>query len=290
MERHNIYIMAVSLFATQMLFMGTLQASSENRPAIHIKHRIDNATVRNGLKNLWKLCVIEKEMLQKTKRSGHPAWPIMEKSLKEDRPDYDVDADLATNKPWEQYGIEFEDEYFYQDMYALYDENTKYEIAKDGRCSITSKLYKSAKLDNGEFIYRVDIDKGRAVKRRSPKADILENNKLIHSQAHEQAMVEIASKIGPINGALPQDAGSERIIGNHQCNYKSFGHGSMLCYWSEMSQYPSVVSRPIILKSKISVLNSMNIKQAIVFEVTKKLDRSIFEPKPEFKIVDRSRF
>lgn len=290
MKLNRILIIESLILMGFMLSMISLQVNANDKPAIYIKHRIDNATVRKGLQSLWKLCVIEKEMFQKHKNNNHPAWPVIAASLKKDRPDYDVDVPLAEIKKWSQYGIQFEEEYFYQDMYAIYKTSNKYKVSEDGRCSILIEKNQSANLDNGKFRYDVNIDKGNVVKFRSQVVILKENDKLIQSQEYEQAMVATASMLGSPKGALPQNVGSERVLGRHQCDYISFGNnsGSKLCYWSKMNTYPSIAERPIILKSKIRLGKVTNVKQAIVFEVKKKFRKTIFEPKTNLKIIDRS--
>ncbi len=287
----------MKISTSSVLVIGALSIigyvyAEQPKPAIHIKHKLDNVHVRNMLKISWDICANEKKMYQDAKKSGHLTWPIMEEELKENRPDYDVDAALDTPTDWKRFANETEQEYFFNDKYASYKQSSKYTISKDGRCSVLVEPKHSATLDNGQFRYLVNVSNGTAVKYKSGVVSIRENDKLLRSQENEAALVAAANKLGmPANKSVIT-VGSERILGNHTCDYKVIKEGqrSKICYWTKMNHYPSVLERPIILKSIIYVGNDKNVKQAEIFKVTSKIDDSIFVPKSDFKIKDRTKY
>jgi len=270
---------------------GYLHAD-QSGPAIYIKHKIDNASVRKMLKFRWKLCADEKKMLQTAKNSNIITYPIMEQALKDDRPDYDIDAVLDTPTNWNIYGIESEREYFLNDKYASYKELTAYSLSEDGRCSIISKIKKSAVIDDGKFRYLLNFPKKVAVKFRSGVVIFQENNKRLGSQENETALLAITEKLSVGDMTLPASTGSEKVVGSYRCDYKAISSQSRskICYWDRMNYYPSVMNRPVILKSITFIGNDKNIKQAEIFEVNKKIDTGKFAPNPEFKIDDRSNY
>lgn len=270
---------------------GYLNAD-QSGPAIYIKHKIDNVSVRKMLKFKWQLCADEKKMFKAAKDSNVITYPIMEQALKDDRPEYDIDADLDTPTNWKIYGIESEHEYFLNDKYASYKEFTAYSLSEDGRCSIISKTKKSAVIDDGKFRYLLNFPKKQAVKFRSGVVIFQENNKRLRSQKNEAALLAITEKLSVVDTTLPASSGSETVVGNYRCDYKSVSSQtrSKICYWDRLNYYPSVMNRPVILRSITFIGDDKNSKQAEIFEVNKNIDTSKFVPNPEFRIVDRSNY
>ena len=283
-------VLKISVFIIIALLGNGYVYAEQSSPAIHIESRIDNATLRTLLKNMWKLCVQEKEMLKTAKHSNNPVWPIMMEALKEERPDYDIDAGLYTPTDWSQFAVDSDREYFFNDKYAIYKKRITYTLSKDGQCRILSTTKKTATLDDGRFRYLVNITKGTAVKFQSGVVTIRENDKLLRSQENEATLLTVVDQLAVPTKKLPATIGSERVVGNYSCDYKVLfvGDQSKICYWDRMNYYPSVLNRPVILKSITVLGNEKNIKQAEVFEVTKEIVGSIFVPGPDIKVEDRT--
>lgn len=294
MNRNYIIMIALILgvFSSSMCV-----AAEQNLPAIHMKLKLDNASLREMVKARRVLCTNEKDIFLKAKRSGSSAWPAMEKSVKKKRPNYNVEAKIADEPDWDNVAVDFEDEYFYGEMYASYTEKAKYTMSNDGRCKVIESRSKTAELDDGKYRYFVDMKKGAATKYISEAASRKQTDALLSREVSKnpQTFEALKKAFIDLGGSkikdTMKDAGSEKIVDNQSCTYKSVVNNSKnkLCYWTVMSHYPTILERPIILKSIVSIGKTTNVKQAVSFNLIKALKRDLFSPPGEFKIEDRTR-
>jgi len=270
--------------------MGYVYAEPAKPATIQIKHTIDNATVRSMLKVRWKQCKQKKEIYQKTRDSNPSLWPTLEKRIRKRSSNYNLDAALAPVPKWDQIALEEESEYFNGDHYALYKNKMDYKLSTDGRCSIISTERSSAELDDGKFRYLINITKGTGVKYPSEVITFKKSSKQISTESAKLAL-KVMTEQGELTRLnAPKIIGSD-VIASQKCDYHDFSTNgsSKLCYWHKMNHYPSIASRPIILKSIISIGKDTNIKQANMFIIGKHIDGKIFKPMAEINIVDRRR-
>ena len=277
-------------------FLGICVADEHYLPAIHMKLKSDNASLREIVKARRTLCINEKDVFQKAKQSGSPAWPAMEKSLRKKRPNYNVDATTATEPDWNNVAIDVKDEYFYGEMYAVYKVTEKYRMSKDGRCKVIETKSRKAKLDDGKFRYNVNFSKGRATKYVSEATSRKQTDAMLKQEVgkNPQSFAVLRKTLfnqntGEIN-VVVNDNASEKIVNNQSCAYKSINNvDTGLCYWTVMNEYPSTLERPIILKSIVKFGKTINVTQAVSFKLSKSLKRELFSPPSKIKIEDRSR-
>jgi len=294
MRRNYMVVMAgiVSIFG-----VNVSMAAEQVVPAIHIKHTIDNASLREMIQARRNLCIQEKDVLLNVKKSGSAAWPAMIAAMKKKKPNYDVDAKTAAEPDWTKVAVDSEEEYFYGEMYASRKEKTKYKMSEDGKCEVIETRLKSENLDDGKFRYFVDLTRGKATKYMSKAASQKQSDEILQREFGKNPQVSEAMQsafakadISALNDAV-KEAGSEKVTDNQTCNYKILANDAKtrLCYWSVMSYYPSTLERPIILKSIISFGQTSNTKQAVSFKLSKSFKRDVFSPPDSIKIEDRTK-
>lgn len=294
MKRHFVLMVTLML---GVFYSNVCVADEPILPAIHMKLKSDNVFLREMVKIRRTLCTNEKDIFLKAKQSGSPAWPAMEKSLKKKRPNYNVEAKIAAEPDWDNVAVDIEDEYFYGEMYARYIEKVKYTISKDGQCKLIESRTKTAKLDDGKFRYFVDIKKGVATKYISEAVSRKQADAMLSREvsANPQTVEALQKAFTDLDGSKiidpVKDAGSEKIVDNQSCTYKSMMKNTTnkLCYWTVMNNYPSILERPIILKSIVNFGKTTNVKQAVSFELSKSFKRHLFSPPDNFNIKDRTR-
>jgi hypothetical protein len=227
-----------------------------NPPSIHIRHQLVNVSALNMLKSAREMCQLKGK--------------------------YGVPVD--TGQPdWTKMYIETDDEYFEGIKYAIYKKSARYTVNKD--CSIKIVPSYSADIDDGTTRFLIDLEKGTSTTRPS----------VVVTRKKAEASMQGFAKTHPIEaGEIPEalgidqasqslqstSAGSDTVQGV-KCDYRSTAQirDAKVCYWSESHVYPGPLARPIILKSVVTVGQQDNVKQAILFEVGKPLDRTVFSPK-----------
>ena len=273
--------------------LPVMVCSADEIPTLQIKYQIDNEFLRSMVQLSWKQCIKEKEIYQKAKQRNPDAWLKMEQSIKKQWPNYNVDAELAPEPKWSLLAIDTEEEYFAAEKYAKYERNNKYVVSEDGRCEVHEQTQTRANLDNGKFEYIVDLTKKSGIKRVSPVSFRKSVDNSMKQQFGKDTMGEkAANKIVSENHLEKAmvDAGSEKVVDNQTCNYRAPAGSSntRLCYWSEMSHYPSSMQRPIILKSVIQTGNTTSTKIATSFIRNKEIDEAVFYPDKNINLQDRT--
>lgn len=280
-------------FILLTVYLPVLVCAADEAPALQIKYEIDNEFLRSMVQLAWKQCVKEKEIYINAKQKNPDAWLKMEQSIKKQWPNYDVDAELAPEPKWSLIAIDTEEEYFSAEKYAKYERNNKYVVSEDGRCEVTEQTQTKANLDNGKFEYIVNITKGSGIKRVSPVSFRKSIDDEMKKQFAKDTMGEkTANKIVSESNLEKTmvDAGSEKVVDNQICNYRAPAGTSntKLCYWSEMSHYPSSMQRPIILKSVIQTGNTTSTKIATSFIKDKAIDEAVFHPDKTISLLDKT--
>jgi len=288
-----MYKHLLALVPSLFLFIPVFVHAADEAPSLHIKYEIDNEFLRDMVKLSWQQCVKEKEIYQDAKLKHPDSWQKMEKSIKKKWTDYNVDAELAPEPKWALIAVDSEEEYFAAEKYAKYERNNKYVVSQDGRCKVNEQTQTRASLDNGSYEYILDLSKGSGIKRRSPAMFRKSMDAKTRKQFMESAMVtEAAGKIVTENDLdkAMVDRGTETVVDNQQCFYRAPAGSdrTKLCYWSKMSHYPSVMQRPIILKSVIKTGKTTSTKVATSFSMNKKFDDAVFQPARDIKLQDRT--
>ena len=274
-----------------LVFIGSSFAV-ESPPNLHIKYQVDNAFERNMVKLHWEQCVKEKETYLIARQKTPSVWPQMEQALKKKQPDYNIDAELAPEPKWTLIAVDTEEEYFSADRYAKYIKSNKYSVSKDGRCEVQSQQKHTAELDDGQFEYILDLSKATGIKRSSPAILRRQTDRTVKQSFPAQPIPgTVSTKIVKENdlSKTMTDGGTETIIDGQTCQYHIPAGASKtkICYWSEMSHYPSVMERPIILKSVIKLGKATNTRLATSFSRNRPIPDSVFHSDKSIKLVTR---
>jgi len=261
-------------------------------PNLHIKYQVDKELERNMVKLSWEQCVNEKQSYLAARNTTPNVWPQMERAIKKKQPHYSLDAQLAPEPKWSLIAVDTEEEYFSADKYARYVKSSKYTISKDGRCEVQSQQKHIAELDDGQFQYILNLSKATGVKRTSPAVMRRQTDRAVKRSFANQPIPGTASnKIVKENdlSKTMTDGGIESITDGQSCqNRKPAGASkSTLCYWTQMPHYPSIMERPIILKSVVKLGKATNTRIATSFSKKLSIPDSVFRPDNSVKLVTR---
>lgn len=108
---------------------------------------------------------------------------------------------------------------------------------------------------------------------------------------------EDAKQIGKAFGLKEQPGSRGRVIPSGKDeNYvldqlcdivESTSTGGRIWYWKKMHYYPSVMKRPIVLKSEQKIGQKLVTEEAVRFEVRERFDENLFKPPPRIEIIRR---
>jgi len=267
----------------------SLAFAEEPPPNLHIRYQVDKEFERNMIKLNWEQCVNEKNSYLIARKKTPSVWPQMEKAIKKKQPDYNFDAQLAPEPKWSLIAVDTEEEYFSAEKYAKYTTSNKYSVSKDGRCEVISQQKHTAELDDGQFEYILDLSKATGIKRTSPAIIRKQTDRATKQSFSDQPILGAASdKIVRQNDLTKTmiDGGIETITDGQTCqNQKPAGaRKTRLCYWTKMSHYPSIMERPIILKSVINLGKATNTRIATSFASNRTIPERVFRPDNAVKI------
>lgn len=241
-----------------VLGAGVQVAVADVPPALHLVREGQNVSQVRMLKLAREQCISEKRMHLETQRTKPQLWATLEQDMRKKRKGYDIARPTSPEPDWSKTAVQREEEYFHGEKYAHYSDGARYKLADDGSCAVLVDKTRKAKLDNGESYFELDLIKGTGVKRPSSVA--------LHRRL-------------PANAGHDMAASGHDTVAGERCDYLSIAKGqrTKVCYWSTMHRYPSVMQRPVILKSIVTVGNDANTEQAVVFERPTRIDDSIFQ-------------
>lgn len=155
----NVFNLVVFNNLHSMENIDTATAAKTNLPTIHIRRKQTGSHESNPIKVLWDLCVLDIET-KKTLRDRFPKiWSRTLESIKRRQADFNLDRGIAPEPNWSGLTENYKDEYFSGDKYALYSKGKTYKVSKNGSCELIKKYYHRAKIDDGNFSYKVDFEK-----------------------------------------------------------------------------------------------------------------------------------
>ena len=263
------------------------------KPGIYIKREGQNKSALRMLKTQRKLCETDKQTLIQG-RAEHPElWPEILAGLKRDRPQYNVDAALASEPNWRKVLVETEQEYFQGDLYAKYTDSPDYQLIDDGTCRIEQKPRRLAEIDTGKFRYDLDLVNNTGEKFLSPvamrkqsdarMAAAMKRNpmlaKMMGQTAQQMGLPEAAEKLDDLTKVTGQDQ-----VAGQACEYVGPMAGTKLCYWKTMHEYPTIMQRALVLKSVVTLGKDENVSEAIEFKRSTGFDPKVFSVPKGVKI------
>jgi hypothetical protein len=281
------------------LLSATSAVSALTVKGIHIARQGQNKSLVTVLKGARDLCEQERKAYAISKQNGPEIWALVEKDMKLKRPNYDPGRALAAEPNWSLIAIQREDEYFDGDKYALIREDAKYKIAEDGSCALLTEPTKVSDLDDGTYRYTLNLIKGTGIRYVSPLVtrtrgrqtlrNAMQNNPGLDGALADTMMNAGLGEISRAGADIGKVTGHDTVAGQ-QCDYHATGPGKgvEICYWSQMTRYPGILERPIILKSVVVLGGETNTKQAVLFETMPQIDSNIFQPPKGLTIKDRT--
>ncbi len=275
-------------------------------PNIHIRRKETGNYISKPLKAQWDLCVLNVNNLKDTRARLPQAWAIMKQDIKESNPEFNLDRGLAPEPDWTRLNENYEDEYFSGDKYALYKNGSTYEVSENGSCKVVKTDYKNAEIDNGKHSYTIDFKNKTADQYVSGviirhKTDATFKNMAKNNPFQTRAMGKMLGeamlgKAGSAQeqkskdaikqlGELTKVAGTETVLGE-SCEYTVMGEqmATRICYWKTMHEYPTIMARPIVLKSSVDLKIAGAYQIATVFEKDIQINDEIFSVPGNIKI------
>lgn len=258
--------------ATWMIFMGTgVQVmATDSPPTLHLVREGQNVSQLRILKMAREQCLSEKRMYLETQRTKPQLWAALEKDMQKKRKGYDVNRLTSPEPDWSKVAVQREEEFFHGEKYAHISEGARYKLADDGSCTLLVDKIRKAELDDSVSRYDLDFIKGTGVKKPSSVA------------LHRQLPPGVSPNKPAIN--------DHDTVAGQRCDYlpDAKGQRAKSCYWSTLHRYPSVMQRPVILKSIVTIGNDVNTEQAVLFEQPSKIDDAIFRAPKGIQLKDLS--
>jgi hypothetical protein len=243
--------MGITGVSTQVVAMNT-------SPALRLARKGQNVSQVRMLKMAREQCLSEKRMHLDIRRTKPQLWVTLEQDMQTKRKGYDINRAISPEPEGAKVAIQRDEEYFDGEKYAYYSDGSRYRLAGDGSCALLADKTRSAQLDDGKPYFDLDLIKRTGVKKPSPVA--------LHRQYP----------------AVNQDkttASNNDTVAGQRCDYLSGAkhQRTKVFYWSTLHRYPSVIQRPVVLKSVVIVGNDVNSEQAVLFEQPGKIDGEILQ-------------
>lgn len=288
----KFYPLFFILFPCASMAAQTLNDLGENK-SIYIKREGQNKTAVRLLKQQREMCIVDKQMMLQTKKEDPRTWRMLQATLKQDRPGYNVEAPLSKEPDWGKMMLEIEEEYFQGDQYAKYITSTGHELIDDGTCGFKDTQSKNAEIDTGKYRYDLNFDDKYAEKFPSPVVIDKQYNAELNATMQQNPMLmevmkNMASGMNTPQmqqtlGEVTKVTGQDKAAGQ-ACDYVGPAIPTKLCYWKTMHEYPTVMKRALIIKSIVSMGQDQNVSAAVKFTRTKKFDPNVFSVPKGFKI------
>jgi len=284
-----------------------------NMPTIHIRRMETGTHESNPIKTLWDLCVITVDVYKSSLQQFPQMWPKQEQQIKRHTPDFNLDRGIIPEPNWSTLTQNSEDEYFSGNKYALYRKGYTYEVSKNGSCALIKTRYETAQIDDGQFSYDINL-KDKTGNKSTSQAVIQQQTDDLYKGIAKNDPFQAAAfgkvlgqallgKTGSVQekqsleaieklSELTKVSGTDTVAGE-KCEYTAMGKqmGVHICYWKTMHNYPSIVSREIVLKTTIDLSNGAknsffgkSNQVATIFEKDIILDNKIFSVPSNIKM------
>lgn len=287
-----------------LVFLFSIEQSSaksyspQEVPGLYLERERDKgASLIPSLKMKYSLCVMQKNIAKTEFLNKSDAWNEMKKTLSPEYISF-ISKPPRSEPDWSRAGIGVtrEKEYFYGDKYKKINDGKKFRISKkDGLCRLESYgEYEKQLIDDGKHRYKVtlkhksdELEGGyKSIKVRRSTSPVLLRKRMgmedeVLLEKNSKKLVGLIQKETQIDFLSFPDAGAGSRLDkiDQLCNkVESVLTKGSICYWDQMSIYPSVMERPIILKTEQKVFQKNVQEKTVRFELHSEFKDAVFEP------------